>query len=85
MAAVQAFQPGAFLDSALSLLVAFLLGALIGAERQYRQRTAGLRTTTLVAVGACAFVDLGMRLNANAGAAAIALTWSRASASSGRA
>ncbi|MDT1130630.1 MgtC/SapB family protein, partial [Staphylococcus pseudintermedius] len=35
---------------------------MIGAERQYRQRTAGLRTNVLVAVGAAAFVDLGMRL-----------------------
>lgn len=67
MAAFQAFQPGAFLDSALGLLVAFLLGTLIGAERQYRQRTAGLRTTVLVAVGAAAFVDLGMRLSGQDG------------------
>ncbi len=48
--------------SALGLFVAFCLGTLIGAERQYRQRTAGLRTAVLVAVGASAFVDLGMRL-----------------------
>lgn len=34
------------------LLVAFLLGAIIGYERQYRQRTAGLRTNTLVATSA---------------------------------
>src|SRR5204863_458541 len=40
----------------------FVLGTIIGAERQYRQRTAGLRTAVLVAVGASAFVDLGMRL-----------------------
>ena len=33
-----------------------------GAERQYRQRTAGLRTNVLVAVGAAAFVDLAMHL-----------------------
>ena len=50
------------LKSAVGLLVAFALGTAIGAERQYRQRTAGLRTAVLVAVGACAFVDLGMRL-----------------------
>ncbi|SDN32548.1 putative Mg2+ transporter-C (MgtC) family protein [Methylobacterium phyllostachyos] len=48
--------------SAIGLLVAFVLGTIIGAERQYRQRTAGLRTAVLVAVGASAFVDLGMRL-----------------------
>ena len=56
------------LNSALSLAVAFGLGALIGAERQYRQRTAGLRTAVLVSVGAAAFVDLGMRLTGNDGA-----------------
>ena len=34
----------------VSLTTAFVLGTLIGAERQYRQRTAGLRTNVLVAV-----------------------------------
>ena len=33
------------------LLAAMLLGALIGAERQWRQRMAGLRTNALVATG----------------------------------
>ncbi len=41
------------------LLLASCLGALIGAERQWRQRAAGLRTNTLVCLGAAAFVDLG--------------------------
>ncbi|WP_293799870.1 MgtC/SapB family protein [uncultured Bosea sp.] len=59
---VQTFELVPFLDTCISLLAAFVLGALIGAERQYRQRTAGLRTTVLVAVGAAAFVDLAMRL-----------------------
>ena len=39
-----------------------MLGTLIGAERQYRQRSAGLRTNVLVCVGAAAFVDLANRL-----------------------
>ena len=39
-----------------------MLGTLIGAERQYRLRTAGLRTNVLVAVSAAAFVDLAMQL-----------------------
>ncbi len=56
------------LNSAISLAVAFGLGTLIGAERQYRQRNAGLRTSVLVAVGAAAFVDLGMRLTGADGA-----------------
>ncbi|MEE7455576.1 MULTISPECIES: MgtC/SapB family protein [Methylobacteriaceae] len=56
------------LNSGISLVVAFGLGTLIGAERQYRQRTAGLRTAVLVALGAAAFVDLGMRLTGGEGA-----------------
>jgi putative Mg2+ transporter-C (MgtC) family protein len=40
-------------------LLALLLGTLIGPERQWRQRAAGLRTNALVCFGAAAFVDLG--------------------------
>ncbi len=54
------------LDSMFSLLVAFVLGTLVGIERQFRQRSAGLRTNTLVAVGAAAFVDIGQRLAGDA-------------------
>jgi putative Mg2+ transporter-C (MgtC) family protein len=42
------------------LLSALILGACVGAERQWRQRAAGLRTNTLVCFGAAAFVDLGL-------------------------
>ncbi len=38
--------------------VAALLGAVIGLERQVRQRLAGLRTNALVSIGAAAFVAL---------------------------
>jgi putative Mg2+ transporter-C (MgtC) family protein len=62
------FQTLDFLDTLLSLTTAFVLGTLIGAERQYRQRTAGLRTNVLVAVGAAAFVDLAMQLAGSDGA-----------------
>jgi putative Mg2+ transporter-C (MgtC) family protein len=41
---------------ALNLAVALCLGAAIGFERQWRQRLAGLRTNTLVALGAASFV-----------------------------
>ncbi len=51
-----------FLETVVSYLAAFVLGTMIGAERQYRQRTAGLRTNALVALGSAAFVDLGQRL-----------------------
>ena len=56
------FQLYDFVDTLVSLFVAFVFGTLIGAERQYRQRSAGLRTNVLVAVGAAAFVDLADHL-----------------------
>lgn len=41
---------------ALDLLIASLLGAIIGFERQWRQGLAGLRTNTLVALGGATYV-----------------------------
>lgn len=67
MSAFKTFQLASFLDTLVSLLAAFVLGTLIGAERQYRQRTAGLRTNALVALGAAAFVDLGMAMDGAVG------------------
>jgi putative Mg2+ transporter-C (MgtC) family protein len=43
-------------QAAASLAMATFLGACIGFERQWRQRMAGLRTNTLVAIGAASFV-----------------------------
>lgn len=68
---IQSFDLLSFLDSFMSLAVAFVLGTLIGAERQLRQRSAGLRTVVLVCVGAAAFVDIGMRLWEHEGAVRI--------------
>ncbi len=56
------------LGTAVSLVTAFVLGGLIGFERQYRQRTAGLRTNVLVAVGAALFVNLASSLSGHDGA-----------------
>jgi putative Mg2+ transporter-C (MgtC) family protein len=69
---IQMFDASRLLDLCVSILIAFVLATLIGAERQWRQRNAGLRTNVLVAVGAAAFVTLGMRLNGQAGAVQIA-------------
>ncbi|BDG73052.1 MgtC/SapB family protein [Roseomonas fluvialis] len=49
-------------DAALRLVVALLLGAAIGIERQYRQRAAGLRTNALVSLGAAAFALVGFSM-----------------------
>ena len=71
MAIFRTISLGDFIDTIVSLLSAFVLGTLIGAERQYRQRSGGLRTNALVAVGASAFVDIGQHLNGNPGATQI--------------
>ena len=42
--------------------LALFLGALVGLERQWRQRTAGLRTNALVAVGAAFFATLAFKI-----------------------
>ncbi len=68
MEAIQNINFHSFLDTLISLGAAFVLGGLIGYERQYRQRTAGLRTNVLVAVGAAVFVDMANRLEGHAGA-----------------
>jgi len=66
---IQSFDLFSFIDTLISLTAAFILGSLIGFERQYRQRTAGLRTNALVAVGAAIFVDIANNLNGAASAA----------------
>ncbi|HWW30592.1 MAG TPA: MgtC/SapB family protein [Steroidobacteraceae bacterium] len=43
-------------QATVNLSAAVTLGAVIGFERQWRQRLAGLRTNTLVALGAASFV-----------------------------
>ena len=63
MAFLHSFAVGDFLDSLVSLFAAFVLGGLIGTERQYRQRGGGLRTHVLVSVGAATFVDIGIAIS----------------------
>jgi putative Mg2+ transporter-C (MgtC) family protein len=72
VAAIANFNLWHLLDLTVGVAVAFVLATLIGAERQWRQRSAGLRTNVLVAVGAAAFVSLGVHLNGAIGAAQIA-------------
>lgn len=63
MQAFSYIESASLLDSFISLLAAFLLGGIIGLERQFRLRTAGLRTNVLVAVGAALFVDTAVRFH----------------------
>jgi putative Mg2+ transporter-C (MgtC) family protein len=55
------------IDFTLRLLLAIGLGALIGLERQWRQKQAGLRTNTLVSLGSAAFILLSLSLTDSKG------------------
>jgi putative Mg2+ transporter-C (MgtC) family protein len=46
----------------LRLLLALVLGAFIGFERQWRQKSAGLKTNTLVSLGSAAFILLSVSI-----------------------
>jgi putative Mg2+ transporter-C (MgtC) family protein len=50
------------LDLIGRLLLAGLLGGLVGAEREYRQKAAGLRTNILIAVGSALFTVMSIEL-----------------------
>jgi putative Mg2+ transporter-C (MgtC) family protein len=49
------------------LLLAAVLGAILGAEREMRQRAAGFRTNTLIALGSAAFTLVSIQLAADDG------------------
>jgi putative Mg2+ transporter-C (MgtC) family protein len=49
-------SPGQGWTQLTELAIAFILSALIGLEREYRQKSAGLRTYTVVGIGAALFM-----------------------------
>jgi putative Mg2+ transporter-C (MgtC) family protein len=54
-------------EDLFKLLLSFLLGAVIGAEREYRSKSAGLRTMILIAVGSTLFTLVSVRISGDAG------------------
>lgn len=54
------------IDFGTRLGLALILGAGIGIERQWRQRIAGLRTNTLVSLGAAIFISLSVKIGGDA-------------------
>src|SRR6476619_7586587 len=49
------------------LLVAAALGAVLGLEREYHGKAAGLRTNTLITLGSALFTLLSLRLTVSPG------------------
>ncbi|RAK02433.1 putative Mg2+ transporter-C (MgtC) family protein [Larkinella arboricola] len=50
-------------EDIIKLLLAMLLGGLVGAEREYRGKSAGLRTTILICVGSALFTIVSGRFS----------------------
>ncbi len=49
-----------FIEIALKMLLAAVLGMIVGAEREHRRKAAGLRTYTLVSLGSVLFTILSL-------------------------
>ena len=47
------------------LLIALLIGAVIGAEREYRNKSAGLRTMIMVSLASCLFTIMSIKIGVN--------------------
>jgi putative Mg2+ transporter-C (MgtC) family protein len=54
-----------YYQDVLNIVTAMLIGLIIGAEREYRSKPAGLRTLMLVSVGSCIFTMLSLKIGIN--------------------
>lgn len=61
-----------WVDFAIRLLLAFILGAAIGSERQWRRTRSVLKTNVLVSLGAAMFVMLSAMIPGDASPTRIA-------------
>lgn len=52
-------------DDLIKLLAAILVGGIIGAEREFRDKAAGFRTLILICVGSTLFTLFSFRMNAD--------------------
>jgi putative Mg2+ transporter-C (MgtC) family protein len=55
------------IDWMIPLLTASLCGAILGLEREWHRKPAGLRTNTLICIGSALFTIISMRLSGDAG------------------
>ncbi len=49
----------------IRLLVAVLIGMIVGSEREYRNKAAGLRTVTLICIGSCLFTIMSISITSD--------------------
>jgi len=58
-----------YFEEAAQVSVAFIIGAIIGLEREFRSKPAGFRTMILISVGACLYTILSKEAGAANGSA----------------
>lgn len=51
-----------YIDEIQKVAVAFIVGALVGIEREYRSKPAGFRTMIMICVGSCLFTILSKEI-----------------------
>jgi putative Mg2+ transporter-C (MgtC) family protein len=56
-----------YTEDITKLLLSFALGAIIGTEREYRSKSAGLRTMILIAVGSTLFTIISIKIGNDVG------------------
>jgi putative Mg2+ transporter-C (MgtC) family protein len=56
-----------YVEPAFRLVLAALLGAVLGVEREWHYRTAGLRTNTLIALGSALYTIISIQMVAPGG------------------
>ena len=52
-------------ETALQLLISFVIGTAIGLEREYRSKAAGLRTMIMICFGSTIFTEISISLGAS--------------------
>lgn len=55
-------MPSEFLQIIIQLFLAVVLGGLIGLEREFKKKEAGLQTYSLVTLGSCTFTIISFKL-----------------------
>jgi len=53
-----------YFEEAAQVSIAFVIGAVIGLEREFRSKPAGFRTMILISVGSCLYTILSKEVNA---------------------
>ena len=61
-----------YFEEAAQVSIAFVIGAVIGLEREFRSKPAGFRTMILICVGSCLYTILSKEVSAAGSADRIA-------------